>query len=374
MSLSKRPLAIALVSAWALSGIVATAQAPQEGDKAPDRFGEEVEVNEVLLDVLVTDGKGRVVVGLNKDDFVVTEDGKPVNLTGVTFYSSRKLIESAASTASKGIDVDRIPQDRYFILFFDDQRTLAGEVPRIVSQQIEAGRRARDWVKTLEPHDMVAVVGYDAKLKVYQDWTKDKGALAEAIEKAIRNKDPELNWRSRQAAEGPSLLAHMPAGNELRDKTTNIYDALRLLAEAAGHEVGRKNLLYFGTGFGRINTFGQYVPDQRYYPKTIQALNANNVAAYTIDLVPAGTTHALSDSLNQVALDTGGKFFFDVVNFEAPLSRIAEENGGYYLLSYTTEEPAGKAGFQEVKVKPANPELKIKARKGYRYGEPEAAR
>lgn len=368
--LYKRPLALALAAAGALTGMVAQA----EQKPAPDRFGEEVEVNEVLLDVLVTDDRGRVVVGLDENDFVVTEDGKPVDLTGVTFYSSRKLLESTAAAAKKGIAVDRIPQDRYFILFFDDQRDLAMDVPRIVSQQIEAGRRAREWVATLEPHDLVAVVGYDAKLKVYQDWTKDRAALAEAIEKAIRAKDPENNWPSRRATEGPSLLAHLPSGNELRDKTTNIYDGLRLLAEAAGHEVGRKNLVYFGTGFGRINTFGQYVPDQRYYPKTIQALNANNVAAYTVDLVPAGTTHALSDALNQVALDTGGKFFFDVVNFAMPLSRIADENGGYYLLSYTTEEPAGRAGFQEVKVKSANPELKVKARKGYRYGEPEAAR
>lgn len=369
MTLRKRPIALALASVWALSGIAVHAQ----DEPSPDRFGEEVQVNEVLLDVLVTDSQGRVVVGLDKNDFVVTEDGKPVDLTGVTFYSSRKLVESAASTASKGIEVDRVPQDRYFILFFDDQRKLASEVPRIVSQQIEAGRRAREWVRTLEPHDLVAVVGYDAKLKVYQDWTKDRAALAEAIDKAIRTKDPELNWPSRRAAEGPSLLTRLPSGNELRDKTTNIYDALRLLAEAAGPEVGRKNLLYFGTGFGRINTFGQYVPDQRYYPRTVQALNANNVAVYTIDLVPAGTTHALSDALNQVALDTGGRFFFDVVNFSMPLSRIAEENGGYYLLSYTTEEPAGKAGFQEVKVRSTNPELKIKARKGYRYGAPEAA-
>ena len=42
------------------------------------RFAERIRVTEVLLDVLVTDADGNVVVGLNADDFVVEEQGKPV--------------------------------------------------------------------------------------------------------------------------------------------------------------------------------------------------------------------------------------------------------------------------------------------------------
>ena len=36
---------------------------------------------------------------------------------------------------------------------------------------------------------------------------------------------------------------------------------------------------------------------------------------------------------------------------------VGEENGGYYLLSYRSEHPTGKAGFQKVQVTSTNPEF-----------------
>jgi VWFA-related protein len=341
------------------------AQEPQRGE-----FGEEVTVNEVLLDVLVTDAKGNVVVGLDKSDFVVKEGGKPVDLTGVTFYSSNRLAESPAELAEKGIrGVDTAPEDRYFILFFHDQKTAAAEAPILLSKQMEANQRTRDWVNELGLHDWVAVAGFDYKLKIYQDFTTDKAALVRAIGQAMKGKELE-SWPSRQQdAKGPSLLASLPKGNELRNQTTHIYDALKVLADATGDIRGRKNLLLFTFGLpGRQDTFGQYVPDKKYFQPTIEALNSNNVAAYAFDLTPPGVEHTLSDSLNKLAVDTGGRYFFNVTNFSTPLDQVSQENNGYYLLSYQSEQPAGRSGFQEVEVTVTNPEFRVKARRGYEYG------
>ena len=47
---------------------------------------------------------------------------------------------------------------------------------------------------------------------------------------------------------------------------------------------------------------------------------------------------------------------------------MAQENSGYYLLSYRLERPAGKSGYQPVQVKTTNPEFKVRARRGYEYG------
>ena len=58
-------------------------------------------VNEVLLDVLVTDAKGNVIVGLDKGDFVVKDNGRPVELTGVTFYSNRHPVDSSPALAKQ---------------------------------------------------------------------------------------------------------------------------------------------------------------------------------------------------------------------------------------------------------------------------------
>jgi len=357
---------LALAFALALAPAV-LAQQPAEEPQAPGQFGEKIDVNEVLLDVLVTDAKGNVIVGLKREDFVVKENGKPVDLTGITFYSDRRLIGSA----KEGVKVDKVPEDRYFVLFFDDQKDAAPEAPELLSRQVEAGRRVKDWVLNgRQPADWVAVVSYDHKLKIQQDFTRDGRALAEAVGAAMKGKDAEGNWPSRiKEGEGPSLYAALPKGNALRDKTGTIYDAVRVLAEASGNIRGRKNLVLFTTGFGQVNSFGQYVPDPRYYPDMSEALNDNNVAVYSIDLVPPGTVHPLSNAMNQLATDTGGQYYGTFSSFATPLRKIGEENSGYYLLSYQSDQPAGKSGFQNVQVTTTNPEFKVRARKGYAFGD-----
>jgi VWFA-related protein len=348
-------------------------QAPLGAQEEPQaQFGETVDVSEVLLDVLVTDAQGNVIIGLGPEDFVVKEDGKPVEITDVTFYSNRRLVESSASVLAKsGIKIDQVPEDRYFILLFDDQKKNSPDAPRLLSQQMEAARRAKGWVEgELSPGDWVAVLSYDTKLKVQQDFTRDQRALIDAIGDAVKGKDPEQYYAGRvPEGKSPSLLAGLPRGKELRDRTPTIFDALQQIARAASNVRGRKNLLLFTNGLpGRLDTFGQYIPDPRYFKPTSQALNDANVAAYTIDLVPSEVEHTLSDSLNQLADETGGRYFFNFVNFSTPLDQITEENNGYYLLAYKSSHKAGEKGFQQVEVETVSREFKVKARKGYEYG------
>jgi VWFA-related protein len=368
MSRTIRMTAVALI---VLCSIGRATLAQNAQDKPQGDFQGKVDVNEVLLDVLVTDAKGNVIVGLDKNDFVVKENGSPVELTGVTFYSNRRLLESSPTLAKQGVSTEQGTEDRYFVLFFEDQKDTAQEAPKLLSQQLEAAKRARGWVESeLLANDWVAVVSFDTRLKVQQDFTHDRKALIAAIGDAIKGKDFEGNYPSRiKAGGGPSLLAGLPKGDELRNKTPNIYEAMQQIARSAGNIRGRKNLLLFTFGLpGRQNTFGSYVPDDRYFKPTVRALNDNNVAVYSLDLTPPAVEHTLSDSLNLLSNDTGGRYFFNVTNFSTPLDQVAKENNGYYLLSYENRQPAGKSGFQDVEVKTTNPEFRIKARKGYEYG------
>ena len=77
-----------VIPSLALAAFVAAAPVAAQQQPAAG-FEDLVEVTEVLLDVLATDRSGDVVTGLGKDDFVVTENGEPVAITGVSFYSTR---------------------------------------------------------------------------------------------------------------------------------------------------------------------------------------------------------------------------------------------------------------------------------------------
>ncbi|MEE8523213.1 MAG: VWA domain-containing protein, partial [Thermoanaerobaculia bacterium] len=211
------------------------------------------------------------------------------------------------------------------------------------------------------------------KLKIHQDFTQDRYAITESIHNAVHRKDPEKHigrhGRVVPPSGTPSLLRQLPQGKELRKKTTRVYDGIRLIAEATGYVVGRKNLMLFSIGFGefRINS-PIPEPDRRYYPQMVAALNDHNVAVYPIDMMPQGFEHAQSHFLARLANETGGRYYENFVNFIVPLRQISKENAGYYLLSYQAEHPATDSGFQEVKVRARDKSIKVRARKGYRFG------
>lgn len=366
----QRILFVIAAAAWLATGWTAAAQ-----KKADTEFGELIEVSEVLLDVLVTDRQGNVIVGLDADDFVVEEGGVPVELSGASFYSNRFEMRDDEAAGVRKPAANEVPADRYFIFFFHDQLRRGGGVNPLVRQQFEAARKARRWVREeMLPGDWVAVASYDVKLKVHQDFTRSRDELLRGLENATRGKEPQNKWKSRrdEVPEGvPSLLSSLPEGKELRDRTTRIYDGMRLVAEATKGVVGRKSLILFSTGFGNLDTtFGTDValPDERFYPDLEQSLNDNNVAVYSVDLTPVGWTSGQQSFLTEISSDSGGEYYGTFNNFIVPLRQIADEANGYYLLSYEAEHPAGETGYRQVTVKARNPEFRVKARRGYRYG------
>ena len=361
------PLSLALAASVLAVPALPAQQQPES------RFDEKLTVSEVLLDVLVTDRQGNVIIGLQPDDFVVREDGEPVELAQVTFYSNRRLLDAPSTLGEGAGDVDVTPASRYFVLFFQEQQQVNADNPelRLLQRQLEAAREAREWVERERLlDDWVAVVSYDFKLKVHQDFTRDEAVLEKAITGATTGKDPGANWPSRiPEAEGPSLRAGLPSGKDLEKETRTIYEGIGALADAAGKVVGRKNLVLFSTGFGEVGGFGLYKPDPRYYPDMVRALNDNNVAVYAVDLMPTHVVdHTFASGLHQLTDETGGQYYFNVVNFITPLKQVASENSGYYLLSYRSTHPAGETGYQKVKVATRNPEFQVRAREGYLFG------
>lgn len=348
------------------------AQVEPDRPERPPAFEEEIQVTEVLIDALVTDERGNAVLGLGEDDFIVEEDGEPMDVDHVTFYSNRRFIESAERAERIGIDPADVPTERYFILFFHDQRDI---LPRITAQLLSAGQRAKQWVRgELLPNDHVAVVSYRHKLRIYQDFTADEERIGNAIDQAVRGVDPE-RWPSRmEAAEGPSLLANLPSPEAVSRSSERFYGAMEILAQAAGAVPARKNLVLFSLGYGEVHEFGFYTPDSRYYQPMIRELNDNNVAVYSIDLIAIEPGQQLIDnvyanSLSQLSSDTGGAYYFNFVNFRTPLERMAEETSGYYLLSYTSRHPEGTSGYQKVEVRTTNPTFDVDARQGYQWGD-----
>ncbi len=330
----------------------------------PPRFGEKVEVNVVLLDAIVTDSSGHQILGLDKNDFVVKENGVEQPIDAVDYFTNRQLLTAQEQNAP--FKVERIRERRHFIFFFD-KPTQA----QLWSEIAVARKAARDFVTSqLRPGDQVAIVGHDVRLKVYSDFTADKKQLLAAINEAGRF---GKGITSKSGTRGQSLMASMSI-TEMLDRTGTVYEGLEVLGNALRPIQGRKNLILFSAGIyeqGQDIRNGMIMNQSRYYQPMIESLNSADVTVYALNLLrsDAPNVPAIHQTLEQITADTNGEYFRFPVSFEPPLKKIEQTNNGYYLISYTAHHPRGTHGYQKVTVSVKNhPEFRVTAREGYTFG------
>lgn len=326
---------------------------------------------EVLLELTVTGPDGLPILGLGAQDFVVEEGGEVVDITSVTYRSHQVFAGSEEELEAIQRSGSAAPQvvDRHFILLFHDLRKTDFETKGVLSQQLRAAQGAKRWIqRELEPNDHVAVLSYDFSLKLYQDFTIDRRRILGAIDRAVSRKPAGKIWPSRLPKTGPSLARHMPLGDAMIDATPSTYDALKVIAEAAGSVPGRKRLLLFSIGTGiaghpEITLFGEREPT------LLETLNGRDVAVYTLDTTPSYAEHALAGVLQTLADATGGRYFHHIDRFDKPLRRVSRKEVGHYLVSFQSKKPRGARGFQRVEVRTVVPEFEVGGRLGYLYGQ-----
>ncbi len=346
---------------WLLSvlAVSAVSVAQEAADKNVPEFGDEIDVTEVSIDVRVTDRFGNAVLGLAPSDFSVTENGVPMNVVGVNGYSTR-------NTGS----ADRNPDSRFIMLVVHTPLGTEFERTGAIRRRLQMSRDLSEWLESGPgPSDWIAVVSYQTSLSILQDFTQDREALRTGIENAGRGKRAKSGpWRQGDGSPW-ELSAELPRDRELIRASTNIYDALGLLADASGRIVGRKILVLYSPGFGDLDNTSQGMawPDRRRYDELIAKLDDNNVSVFPVDTTPTGIKHSQSATLQQIASDTGGDFAPYVERFAARMEDIAVSNVAYYMVSYQVQHTPQDEGFREVEVEVANPNLKVVARPGYFY-------
>jgi len=166
--------------------------------------------------------------------------------------------------------------------------------------------------------------------------------------------------------------------------------ALKTLAEALAPIEQKKAILYFSAGMQRS---GQ--DNQVELRSAINAAVRANVSIYPIDtrglqaVVPGGDARQASgrgqdmfsgrgvqqqfdqlassqDTLTTLSADTGGTAFTDTNDFGEAFSRITRDISAYYILGFSSTNPAKDGRFRRISVKLRNrPGMKVEAREGY---------
>jgi VWFA-related protein len=328
---------------WLLAAVLNLA--PQPIHVPPDiRFGEQVDVERVVVDARAMDHAGKPILGLQPGDFRVRVDGQAVELESATWIGEDAVAATAPAAAEAPPDVrpPGLPAGRLIVFFF--QKDL--ETSRVAGF-LRMLREAERLVDELGPQDRVAVFSFDTHLKLWLDFTGDRERARQVLRHALIFEDRPLEMPAGDPAVGP----HFDRGAAA--EAASPEEALTVAGWALQGVAGSKTLVLFGHGFGNFTPgLGVRLDDD--YDTARRALAEARVTVLALDVTNADQ-HSLEVGLQQVAEDTGGFFVRTHLFPTLAMNRVRYALAGHYVLTFVKPRlPPGEHAL----------DIRLSARKG----------
>jgi VWFA-related protein len=266
---------------------------------------------EVFLDLVIRDRKGRQVKDLRPDEIEVLENGVPQPIRALRYVEGGEvtLQGAAAPTAASAaalpaadagrVKLDPFRQLRLIVLAFDQLTNESRVLARDAAQDLLK--------KQVGPNTFFAVATVGQHLKTVQPFTRDPVLLRWAIDRVTGNPNSrdtsappasayipaaELGGPSPEAS-NPGFTAANPIAAIVERTATEIqetaamlerenqafstFDTLLALVLGLRNVEGRKSILFFSEGLRRTSTSNSI------FQAVIGQANRNNVTFYSID-------------------------------------------------------------------------------------------
>jgi VWFA-related protein len=373
----------------------------------------------IQVPVVVTDKSGNHVHGLNKEDFTILENGKPV-----TVAHFEELTASTTQLTSPAVRAGQFrnltlndPQPRNVVVIaldtvntpFLDQAYGRRELVKFLARNMESG-------KVLA---LMLITSHG--LKVVQGLTGDSTHLMQALNKVAGEISP-IETMSSEAQE--SLTGGLPAmfgqagdidaadpvvgrfrefvryGDAVEaqfvqpNAIETTMNAFLGIAWSLSGVPGRKSLIWATGGFPFAMDSPSTVPGgylSVLYERTMLALNEAQVSVYPVDIrglanspsfingsssgMGSNAPRQISnrmwlqqskiDTLNDFADMTGGKAFYNTNDLAGSFKRAADDASSYYMLGYYLDTKNNKPGWRKLQVKVGKKDVELRARNGF---------
>ncbi len=289
-------------------GVAVTALSLQGTQKPPEVEGTlKVSVDLVNVVFAVSESNNRFVSNLNKEDFLVEEDGKPQTIS----YFAREV----TLPLTLGLLIDTSPSVEPIL---ETEQSTAMEFLRAV----------------LRKQDLALVMNFDRSVTLLQDFTSDLRRL----EKAIRS-------------------VSIGGG-------TSVHDAIYLASdEKLKGESGRKAIILISDGGDTTSKLKM--------KEALEAAQRGDIIIFAISTPVVGPMMMGGGDagiLKKYSESTGGRAFFPskAQDFKKCFDAIEEELRSQYVISYTSTNAAKDGSFRSIKISvPSQKGLKVRAKKGY---------
>jgi VWFA-related protein len=355
--------------------------------------------NEIVLDMVVTDKKGRPVLDLKKEEVALSDNGQKQEIRGF------RLVDQTSPDTGPA----KPRQAQLMTLVFESMDA---------EQRRQAKVAANDLLKTAPPDGMyIAVVGINQQLCLLQPFTTDREALKAAIDLAT-NGQP-LKWVEHSNRLKAALQTSTQTGTaeRLRQTALNMTKASEVITEGPRATVfgllslvrgqasfpGRKGIVYLSWGMWRPphldEPFRNLISSANranvsFYPVSMlgvatwsqnqgaaQQLRAaaitsaeavtrddGRIGSWTLasgDLAETASRNNIQVAMKELADGTGGEFFADTNDYKKPMRTAVQEISSYYEITYDPGIQNYDGAFRKTEVNIARPDTKVRARTGY---------
>ncbi len=300
---------------------LALAQQPQELPTI------KVDVDIVNILCSVRDSRGALVSTLGKDDFLVSEEGKPQEI--------RYFEKETDLPLTLGLLVDVSGSQRNLI-----------ETERRTAERFFSG--------VLRKKDVAFLISFGSEAELLQDLTNSVVLLREGLDNLKLNAPPPNPMPS------PVPTVYQPRG-------TVLYDAVYLAAtDRLRSEVGRKAIVLITDGVDQGSRLK--------LSNAIEAAQKSDAIIYSIYYVDASAYGGQgwfgapsSGDLRRMSEETGGRMF--EVNRKNTLDdifrQIQDEMRSQYAIGFVPSNAAKDGSYRRVDVRTRQKGMKVQARKGY---------
>lgn len=356
--------------AFGLGGL--PAQVKTKAAEAP--LQHQVTVTLKLIQVFVTDDKGKPAMDLEKADFLLYDNGAPQTITDF-----EKHVLAAPEAERAGVEAAPAPPaarqaaqllNRKFIFFIDYGRNdLEGLV--------KSRKAAVEFLDTkVQQDDEVALFSFSTAsgLTLHEYFTSDHGNVRAAIMKMRDAPGISESGMSDVSSDHESM------GMEILDRQVfsrhgghaggigrNLFAEVGEWAKALRTIPGQKNIIFFSRGFGSGVRPG--APDNSFFQMMARELASANAPVFAVNT----TTGVLGKiaagvfpeaSLEYLSRTTGGKYLGEVDYSRRIAAEIQDATSNYFVLGFTIAA-AWDGKFHDVKVEVRRPGHKVYVQRGY---------
>jgi VWFA-related protein len=402
---------------------VLPAQEPAAGPPEGKDEAFPAEVEQVVVDLVVSDEEGNPIAGITGDDLLVSEDGVPQAI--VSFEAIRLPDEPAPEPpAPPRISTNTQPashRGRLFVIVFDDlnlspQRSR--DAKAAVASFLTNGVREGDhvtliatggeawWTTRMESgrDELIDVVKRLDGRRLMDD-TRERMTDWEAMRIHVYHDELVIGHVLRRfeqygvdrltSSDPRNLMAGTTADPVASTRAAQVYfqararnrvtlEVLERALNGLAGVKGRKSVILVSEGFindPNLEEFRRVNAASRRANAAIYFVNARGLDGMPVELSAQfgppidardigfafSTNDMVDDGSEVLAEDSGGFVVENTNDLDSGIERIARESQTYYLLGYVSSNTVRDGRFREIEVelKDGGKDRRIRARRGY---------